>query len=213
MSAVPKLAMAGTAAFLLASIHGSLASDALQLDNPDAETIYFLQQEYSNTIPDLNALAQTDPNVQNADEFHKTEVANQVASELKQREAVTHGVKIITVNLDSQFDPYDSDYQEYDFDISDGTYISYTAFNQQVQVDLTNGTEAQTWSLKPDLAEKVLNKTQGTRSVTLALTLEMEASPPSVDGQPLVLNAKILSYDVLTQFDNFRLGHVNVSSP
>jgi hypothetical protein len=213
MSRKPKIALAASAAFLLTSGHFSRASDAVQLDNPDAEAVYLLQREYSNTPPDLNALAQTDPNVQNADEFHKTEIADQVASELKQREAVIQGIKIITVNLDSQFDPYDSDYQEYDFDISDGTYISYTAFNQQVQIDLTNGTDAQTWSLKPDLAQKVLNKTQGTRSVTLALTLELEASPPGVDGQPLVLNAKILSYDVLTQFDNFRLGHVDVTSP
>lgn len=194
---------------------GAPAIAGTPLINPNGDEIYFLQQEYSQTTPVLNSLAQADDSVINADEFQKQHALNQVVGQLKQQEASVKGVTTITVDLNTTFTPYDSDYGEYDFNISDGTYIPYTAFQETyqpkaVQIDLINGTDAQSWSLKPDLAQSVLDKTGGTREVILALKLQLESSPPGVQGQPLVLNAKVLSYDVLTQTGGIRIGHVDV---
>lgn len=182
------------------------------MENPNAEEVYFLQQEYAHTAPDLSALAQTYTNVKIADEFHKPSLVNQVVAQLRQQEASVQGVTMITVDLNAEFSPYDAEYGEYDFDINDGTYIPYQAFDGLIQIDLLNGTDAQSWSLKPDLAQAVLDKSGGTRQVTLALKLQLENSPPGVEGQPLVLNARILSYDVLAQTSGMRLGHVDVNS-
>jgi hypothetical protein len=186
-------------------------ADAL-LINPDDVTIFLLQQKFSNSNPDLVALSQGDPAVKAADEFHQQAAIDQDVAQLKADEATLQGVTTIVLNLDSSFSPYDSDYNEYDFDISDATYISYSLWGQQFQIDLTNGTDAQSWSLKPDEAEKVLDRNNGSRNVTLVLTLKLLDSPAPVAGQPAVLNAQIVSYDVLAETGSMRLGHVVVSS-
>lgn len=184
------------------------AMAARTLPNPTPQEIYFLQQQYAHTTPDLTALAKTFLNVELANQFQEPALIQQVVAQLKQQEASVQGVNIITLNLNSWLPQYNSQYKEYDFSISDGTLISFSAFDQNTQICLTNGTTAQTWSLPPARAEQVLNEVVN-NGVILALTLQLKPSPSSVDNQSSILNAKILSYDVLTS-NGVKIGHVTV---
>jgi hypothetical protein len=126
--------------------------------------------------------------------------------------ASLQGVEKIIVNLGSHFSEYDAQYNEYDFDINDGSYIAYSAFGRQVRIALTNGTKAQTWKLGPKEAEEALRKNKGDRLATLVLTLMLLESPPAVDGEPVVLNARVIGYDVLTGYSHVKLGSVVVDN-
>jgi hypothetical protein len=182
------------------------------LDNPDNISVYLLQEKYSNSAPDFVSLAQNDPSVKGADEFHKQALQDQIVAQLKAKFAALQNIDTIVVNLYTTFGPYDSDYDEYDFDINSGSFIEYDALGQEVEIALTNGNDAQSWPLKPDDAEKVLDLNDQQRNVTLVLTLKLQSSSPAIYGQPGVLNAKVISYDVLANQTNVRLGHVNVQS-
>ncbi len=182
------------------------------LGNPDPSTVLLLQYKFSRTEPPYAALALLDNAVRSADEFHKAEAIRQADAALRARAAGLAGVEKITVNLVTRFSDYDAQYGEYDFDLNDGTYISYTAFDRQVQIALTNGTSAQSWKLDAKEAEEALRKNKGNRSATLALLLSLSESLPPVNGAPPVLNAKIVSYDIFTQFGNVRLGHIVVDA-
>ena len=130
---------------------------------------------------------------------------------LKARNASLDGVKTIVVNLMTTFSEYDARYQEYDFDINDGTYISYSnGLGGDLRIALTNGTKAQIWKLNPTEAEQILHKNNGFRNVTLALTLLLLPSSSAVGGEPIVLKAKIVRYDVLGENSNVKLGDVAV---
>lgn len=181
------------------------------LVNPSPISLLLLQARYSATSPDYKALVETLPSVQQADEFHKAQVISDEVKKLQQTYASYKNVSNVVINLDNSFEPYDSDNDEYDFDIDDGTYISYTALGRSLQVDLTNGTASQSWQLSPQAAQTVLDTNGGNRQVVLVLNLHLEQSPPPIDGQTAVLNASIISYDVLGVFTNQKLGHVDVS--
>lgn len=60
----------------------------------------------------------------------------------------------------------------------------------------------------------MLRKNMGQRDVTLSLVLELIESTPAVDGESLVLNAKIVGYDILSggYGDKIKLGYVVVES-
>jgi hypothetical protein len=119
-------------------------------------------------------------------------------------------VQTVVVNMNSTLSEYDNDHHEYDLDINDGSFISYYIFGRTVQLALTNGTAAQVWSLADNEAESVLKRNHGGRYVTLVLNLSLMESPPAVDGQPMILNARITGYDILAGFGSMRLGHVDV---
>lgn len=182
------------------------------LDNPDNISVYLLEEKYSHSAPDFVSLAQNDPSVMAADEFHKQALQDEIVTQLKAKFAALQTVDTIVVNLDSTFGPYDSDYDEYDFDINSGSFIDYDALGQQVQIALTNGNDAQSWPLKPDEAEKILDLNNQQRNVTLVLRLALESSSPPIYGQPGMLNAKVISYDVLAGQTSIKLGHVNVQT-
>ena len=180
--------------------------------NPDASAIFLLQCEFSKTVPPYEAITHWGGTVQSSDEFHKPEAIKQADASLHAKAASLHDVKKITVNLGSHFSEYDAQYGEYDFDINDGSYIAYSAFGRQVRIALTNGTKAQTWKLGPKEAEEALRKNKGDRLATLVLTLMLLESPPAVDGEPMVLNARIIGYDVLTGYSHVKLGSVVVDN-
>jgi hypothetical protein len=182
------------------------------LINPDASTIFLLQCEFAKTVPPYEAITHWGGAVQSSDEFHKPEAIKQADASLHAKAASLQGVLKITVNLGSHFSEYDSQYGEYDFDISDGSYVGYSAFGRQVRIALTNGTRAQTWKLGPKEAEDALRKNKGDRLATLALTLMLLESPPAVDGEPMVLNARVIGYDVLTGYSHVKLGSVVVDN-
>jgi hypothetical protein len=179
--------------------------------NPDLSTLYLLQRKFAHTAPPYEAMAQWDNAVKSADEFQKPVIAGRIVTALKARNASLDSVKRIVVNLMSTFSEYDTQYQEYNLDISDGTYISYyDGLGGEVRIALTNGTKAQVWKLNPSEAERVLNKNGRGRNTALVLTLFLLPSPPAVDGEPIVLNAKIIGYDVLADHSSARLGSVVV---
>jgi hypothetical protein len=199
--------------FAVAAVINVMSAHAAGLaNNPDAATIYLLQCEFSHVAPQYEAMAQWDDAVRSADEFHKSEAIYQADANLRASSDSVEGVKTIVVNLANHFSEYDSQYGEYDFDINDGTYISYKAFGRDVRIALTNGTAAQTWTLKPQDAETVLRKNKGQRYATLVLTLALLDSPPAVSGEPMVLNVRVVGYDVLTALGNVKLGSVVVEN-
>jgi hypothetical protein len=182
------------------------------INNPDPATIYLLQCKFAGTTPAYEAMAQADSSVKAADEFHKAELAKQLVASLKARFASLEGVKEITVNFMSNFSEYDAQTGEYDFDISDGTYVPANAFGRELRIALTNGTLAQTWKLGPKEAEEALRKNKGERWARLALRLALLPSSPAVDREPIVLNTKIVGYDVLNRFSNVKLGSAVVEN-
>ena len=181
------------------------------ISNPDLSTLYLLQSKFAHTAPPYEAMAQWDSAVRSADEFQKPVIAGRTVTALKARNASLDGVKTIVVNLMTTFSEYDARYQEYDFDINDGTYISYSnGLGGDLRIALTNGTKAQIWKLNPTEAEQILHKNNGFRNVTLALTLLLLPSSSAVGGEPIVLKAKIVRYDVLGENSNVKLGDVAV---
>jgi hypothetical protein len=201
-------------AMVAIQLAGGAAVHAAEIvNNPDPTTIYLLQCKFSGTAPAYEAMAQADSTVKAADEFHKAELAKQLAASLKARFASLEGVKEITVNFVSHFTEYDSQNGEYDFDISDGTYVPANAFGRDLRIALNNGTIAQTWKLGPKEAEEALRKNKGDRWVRLALRLALQSSSPAVDREPIVLNTKIVGYDVLNRFSNVKLGSAVVETP
>ncbi len=181
------------------------------VNNPDASAVYLLQYRFAHLVPAYEAMTLWDSAVRSADEFHKPEAIRQADANLRAKAASLESVKTIVVNLGSRFTEYDTQYNEYDFDINDGSYIPYTAFGREVRIALTNGTKAQIWKLAPKDAEDVLRKNRGDKFATLVLTLSLLDSPPAVQGEPMVLNAKIVGYDVLAHFGSARLGSIVVA--
>jgi hypothetical protein len=180
--------------------------------NPDASTIFLLQCEFAKTDPPYDAITHWGSTVQSSDEFHRPEAIKEAGASLHAKAGGLQGVNKIIVNLGSRFSEYDAQYGEYDFDINDGSYITYSAFGRQVRIALTNGTRAQTWKLTPKEAEDALRKNKGDRLATLVLTLMLLDSPPAVDSEPMVLNARVIGYDVLTGYSHVKLGSVVVDN-
>ena len=176
--------------------------------NPDASAIFLLQCEFAKTDPPYEAITHWGGTVQSSDEFHRPEAIKQADASLHAKAASLQGVEKIIVNLGSHFSEYDAQYNEYDFDINDGSYIAYSAFGRQVRIALTNGTKAQTGKLGPKEAEEALRKNKGDRLATLVLTLMLLES----DGEPVVLNARVIGYDVLTGYSHVKLGSVVVDN-
>jgi hypothetical protein len=200
------------AALLVQLINIVTAHAAEVINSPDPVTIYLLQCKFSGTAPAYEAMAEADSGVKAADEFHKADLAKQLAASLKARFTSLEGVKEITVNFVNHFTEYDAQNGEYDFDISDGTYIPANAFGRELRIALSNGTLAQTWKLGPKEAEEALRKNKGDRWVRLALRLALQSSPPAVGREPTVLNTKIVGYDVLNRFSNLKLGSAVVEN-
>jgi hypothetical protein len=200
-------------AIVIIQLAGVAAGHAAEIiNNPDAATIYLLQCKFSGTAPAYEAMAEADSGVKAADEFHKTELAKQLAASLKARFASLEGVKEIAVSFVNHFTEYDAQNGEYDFDISDGTYVPASAFGRELHIALTNGTLAQIWKLGPKEAEEALRKNKGDRWVRLALRLALQPSPPAIDREPVTLNTKIVGYDVLNRFSNLKLGSATVEN-
>lgn len=199
-------------AVLMAIAMGTAPSFASDIaNNPDFTTVFLLQDRYAHASPPYNAMAQWDRSVRTANEFRKSDAIKQAVAGLKARMASLQGVKEIVVNLMSNFADYDAQYHEYDFDINDGSYIPYTnGLGGEVRIALTNGTDAQAWQLSPEAAEAALRKNDGERGATLVLTLQLLPSSPAADGETPVLNAKIVKYDVLSDFHDAKLGSVVV---
>jgi len=201
------------AALLFIGLAVTPAYAAESLSNPDPPAVLFLHYKYAHAVPPFEALAQWSLGRKSGDEFHKQEEITQAAAILKAKAAGLDGVKKIIVNLLSFFSDYALQFQEYDFDINDGSYIPFNnVFGRDVRIALTNGTKAQTWKLGPKDAEDVLRQNKGQRAVTLVLTLLLQESPPAGDGEPITLNAKILGYDILTAYGSARLGKVVVEA-
>ncbi len=198
--------------FVAAVVISAGASQAAEtISNPDLSTLYLLQSRFAHVAPPYEAMAQWDNAVRSADEFQKPVITERIVTALKARNANLDGVKKIVVNLECTFSEYDTQYREYDLNIGDGTYIIYNSgFGGEVRIALTNGTKAQIWKLDPDDAERVLRKNGGGKNVMLVLTLLLLPSPPAVGGEPVVLNAKIVSYDILADNSNVKLGSVAV---
>jgi hypothetical protein len=194
----------------LSTATASLAAESI--NNPDSSTIYLLQCKFSRTAPAFEAMAQTDGNVKAADEFHKADLIKRVSASLRDKFTGLEGVNEVTVSLANHFSEYDAQNNEYDFDIGDSTYVPVHAFGHELRIDLTNGTNAQAWKLAPKEAEEVLRKNKGARFVRLVLRLALQPSPPATEGEPIVLNAKIVSYDVLNSLNNVKLGNAVVEN-
>jgi hypothetical protein len=194
----------------LAGITTSFAADII--NNPDATTVYLIQCKFSGTPPAYDAIEQADNAVRAADEFHRPDVIKRLDASLRARFASLDGLKKIVVNLSNHFSEYDAQYGEYSFDINDGSFISFNAFGRQIGIALTNGTQAQTWKLTAKDAEDVLRKNKSNRIVTLVLTLAPLESPVALGGEPILLNTKIISYDVLSGIGSAKLGSVAVET-
>lgn len=200
-------------AIMLIEFSGVGAPYAAELiNNPDPTTVYLLQCKLSGTDPAFEVMEQADSTVRAADEFHRAEAIKRLDASLRARFASLDGVQKIVINLANHFSEYDAQYGEYSFDINDGSYIPFNAFGRQISIALTNGTNAQTWKLTAKDAEDVLRKNKSTRFATLVLTLAPLKSPAPVDGQPILLNAKIVSYDVLSGVGSIKLGTVTVEA-
>jgi hypothetical protein len=197
-------------ALAIAALTGAQSHAAALLNNPNASTIYLLQCKFAHVTPPYAAMAQMDDKARSADEFQRPEIIKRAEAGLRETAASLDGVDAIVVNLGSRFSEFDTQYNEYDFDINDGSFIPYNAFGRQMRLALTNGTKAQAWKLGVPEAEEVLRKNKGNRYATLVMTLSLMESPPATDGEPMILNAKIVRYDVLTQFGNVKLGSETV---
>ena len=200
------------AAWLLACVMLFPATADEALFNPDAPTILLLQYKLAATTPPFEAMAKWDAQKNAVDEFHRPALESQTNAELKSKFAGINGVQRISLSLVSNLGEYDAQYGEYDFDINDGSVIQFHAFGRRVNVALTNGTLAQSWKLTASDAEAVLHKNKEQRGVYLALNLELLPSPPGTEDEPLVLNARIVSYDVLSWVGHAKLGSVVVEA-
>jgi hypothetical protein len=182
------------------------------LIDPSGIDLFFLQYAVSGATPPFADLAKLDTTVQSADEFSRDATLAKVEAQLRARASAVHGTSYLQVNLINSFGQYDGKYKEYDFQMVNGTTISYSGiFGREVDLTLTNGGFAETWKLDPTEAEDVLRRTGGSRSVVLVLKLEILDAPPPVNDAPLRINTRILEYEIQSQFKNVRLGKVIVS--
>lgn len=183
------------------------------LAQPSALDLHLLAYHIAGAEPPLSALAALDPKVRAADEFKRASVAEEVERQLQSRVQSLEGVKRLKVNLSANLGEFDAKYNEYDFvGLGDGTYIpSQSPFGREVRLALTNGSEAQAWKLEPKEAEAVLQRNRGSRYVTLVMTLEILTAQAPIDGQPLVIDTKVVEYDVLGSDESVRLGKVALS--
>jgi hypothetical protein len=207
-------AIVGFFALVLAGTLGvpRFATAQQVLINPEPTALYFMQYRMANTKPELESLTSFDPEVQRSDEFHKSDAATKALERLKAKQQSVEGVTELVINLSNHFGEYDDQYKEYDFDLSDASTVGFQyAFGQTVSLALTNGTKAQTWSLPPEEAAEVLKKTKGNRYVTLAIKLKLLPSPPTVNGEPMVIKCLIEEYDILEAYTSKRIGKVVVS--
>ena len=181
------------------------------MNNPDPTSVTLLQYKYSKVAPPYATLAACEESVKSADEFHKDAALKLAQARLAGRFAEMQDTVKLIINLSSSFSEYDSDHGEYDLDINDGTVISaYNACSKEVRIALTNGTNAQTWKLDPAEAQRVLEKNRNIRNVIAILKLTLLPSSQAVDGEPAVLNAKVVGYDVLSLMGDRKLGAVAV---
>lgn len=199
------------ALLLLAFLLPAFAADepGRELANPSPIDMYFLQHFVANTEPPFPELAKLDFEYQHADEFNRDSTLARLEGDLRKRAETVKDVKFLQVSLYCNFSEYDSKYKEFDFDLDDSSAIPYQAFNRQVRLALTNGNLAQSWKLEPSEAQNVMQRTGGERFVALNMKLEIIDAPPGVNGAPLVINARILEYDIRTRRNLF-LGHVVV---
>lgn len=172
--------------------------------------LFFLTYQAAGVEPPFAVLAGRDPKVGQADEFTRQKAAEEVERQLRARAESVRDVRFLQLNLNATFGEYDSRYGEFTFaGLGDGTYISSgSPFGSNVRVALINGGQAQGWPLDAQEAEAVLQRNRGERWVTLVLRLEIVGAAQPVDGVPLVLDTKIVGFDVMAGDGRTRLGRV-----
>lgn len=113
------------------------------LVNPEGPDLYFVQQRLAHTQPPFDTLAELDSDVKAAYEFHRKDAFSKALDRLRAKDKGVEDVQEVVVNLNAMFSEYDSKYKEYDFDINDGSYISYNnVFGRELRLALTNGSVA-----------------------------------------------------------------------
>ena len=202
----------GIALGLAATPHPAAADPGI-LVTPTAEDFAYLAYSIAGTPAPFDTWAQADRRVTSLDEFSQAAAAQALAAQMRARADRIKDIRTVKIEVDSQFGEYNDQYGEYDFDINDGTIITYNTplCPRGVVLNLTNGGAAQSWSLSPADAAKILKMTQGNRSVTLTMTVQLTgATLPGSDSDPISIDATIVDYDISTAWTNLRLGHVVV---
>lgn len=184
------------------------------LINPSAEDLVLLAYNLAGTTPPFDTWAAADPSVTSLDEFHRASAAKALSATMQARYNKIKNMGEIKIEVDTTFGDYNSQYGEFDFDMSDGTNVPYqTPLNQGgIVVNLTNGGMAQSWTLSSANAEKVLALTKDDRNVALTMTLKLnDATLPTNNGDPISIDTTVVGYDIANEQSKMRLGHVAVS--
>lgn len=180
---------------------------------PTGEDLVFLAYRMAGVEPPFAAWAAADRRIMAVDEFRRGAAEKALEGTMRARLEQIKDVHEIQMNLRTRFGEYNDRYSEFDFDMNDGTYVFYVTSLRRsgVIVRLTNGSLAQSWSLPPAEAAKVLHLTGDDRNVTLSMKLKpVAATVPASESDPLSIDARVVEYDIVSERNNLRLGHVVV---
>ena len=199
--------------FLVPADRTAAAGPHAPVMSPTGEDLTFLAYILADTEAPFAAWVAADRSVASQNEFKRAAAAKALETKMRARSDELKNVRLIHIDLRSRFGEYNDRYSEFDFNISDGTYIDFQTPLRRfgVRMHLVNGGLAETWSLPPAEAEKVVNLVGGDRNVVLGMTLQLVAATvPAEDYEPLSIDARVIEYDIVSDHKNLRLGHVVV---
>ncbi len=189
---------------------GNAKSDILV--NPSGRDLALIAYRLAGVEPPLEAWANADATVSQADEFKRAAALKLVVESYRSRLATLQGVDTVRIEMMTTFGEYNPDYNEFDMAIDDGTSVEFGASGSPaaVSLHLINGSLAQAWPLPAPNAQAVVAAVKGNRNVRLNVTIQLKDSSVVDTSTALTINGKILSYDVEAFPSNRRLGHVDV---
>jgi hypothetical protein len=182
------------------------------LVDPTGVDLFFLQYSLSGLEAPFGEIASLDQRVRSGNAVSPDAARTRVEAELRARADAVRGTEFLEVNLNETFGMYDSKSKELDFDMVDGTFIPFHhVFGREVDLVLTNGSQAQAWKLEPAEAEDVFRRNGGDRRVLLALKLQVLDAPPAVGSGPTKIDTRVLEYEVKSAWKRTDLGKVVVA--
>ena len=170
--------------------------------DPSELDVLMVFYDWLGQEPPVSKWAEQEWKVRSSDEFRKAGNQAEVENNLRSMFSSLKDTGTVKVNINAQLSEYDPKYGEYYIDaFAPGHSLQFGKYNEQVQIQVLNASDAYAWKLAAADAQRVLERNR-MRMVTIGAELKIRGARRSGD------DGGILSVDVVRYSVNAGLNGV-----
>ena len=192
-----------------ASAGDSAATAGRELVNPDGSTVVFLYYQLAHIPPPIDTWVEADSRVRFAPAPEKAPHRQAVHAELDAAAASVQGVGSLRLTMSANLSDYDPAYGEFTVRaLSPSSVVNFTAFDQKVAVNFTNGRTAQIWRVPAEQAQVVRDKIGYNGNVDIDVLLRVATVLPGPAGGTIATD--VVEYELRETQRGTVLGRMKV---